>query len=108
MWNDVMRALLVALMVSVVLAGGWPAAAAQSPSDDQIYDQVRLRLANDRDVKGGGIEVSVQQGVVTLRGKVHEEKQKIKAERITRKVKGVKKVINELKVELGSASQSAP
>ena len=68
-------------------------------SDDQLYDQVRQRLAADRDVKGGAIEVEVHEGVVTLRGKVRQEKQKTKAERITRKVKGVVKVVNELKVE---------
>lgn len=74
------------------------AAAQQASSDDEIYDQVRRRLANDPDVKGAAIEVEVREGVVTLRGRVREEKHKLKAERITRKVKGVKKVINELRV----------
>ncbi len=78
----------------------WPAAAADKLTDDQIYDQVRQKLATNRDVKGGGIEVEVKEGVVVLRGKVAEAKQKNKAEQITRKVKGVKKVVNELKVEL--------
>jgi len=78
-------------------------AQAQSVSDDKIYDDVRLRLAGDRDVKGGALEVSVAQGVVTLRGKVRSGKIKQKAERITRKVKGVKKVVNELEIELPGA-----
>ncbi len=77
-----------------------PAIAADQPTDDQIYDNVRQKLATNRDVKGGGIEVDVKDGVVILRGKVLEAKQKSKAEKITRKVKGVKKVVNELKIEL--------
>lgn len=83
----------------MLVAAFCAAALVQQPtSDDVIYDQVRRRLANDPEVKGGAIEVEVRDGVVTLRGKVREEKQKAKAERITRKVKGVKKVVNELRV----------
>ncbi len=95
-----MRALAVSWMLILLLTVGWAAAAAQTGSDDWIYDQVRLRLAADRDVKGGAIQVEVKDGVVTLRGKIKEEKQKVKAERITRRVKGVKKVVNQLQVEL--------
>ncbi|MBM3746933.1 MAG: BON domain-containing protein [Acidobacteria bacterium] len=84
-----------------VLAG---ACLAQTVSDDQIYDDVRLRLAGDRDVKGGALEVIVEQGVVTLRGKVRTEKIKEKAGRLTRKVKGVKKVVNELQIEPSGVS----
>jgi osmotically-inducible protein OsmY len=72
----------------------------QKNSDDEIYDRVRQRLAANRDVKGGAIEVDVKDGVVTLSGKVLEERQKTKAEQVTRKTKGVKKVINQLQVEI--------
>jgi len=91
---------LVAVFLLAVLAG---ACLAQTVSDDQIYDDVRLRLAGDRDVKGGALEVIVEQGVVTLRGKVRTEKIKEKAARLTRKVKGVKKVVNELQIEPSGA-----
>lgn len=84
-------------LVLALLAGA-AAIAQQASSDDEIYDLVRRRLANDPDVKGAAIEVEVREGVVTLRGRVREEKHKLKAERITRKVKGVRKVINELRV----------
>jgi osmotically-inducible protein OsmY len=70
-----------------------------TPDDDRIYDQVRLKLASDTTVRGGGFEVEVHAGVVTLRGKVKQTKQKQKAERLTRKIKGVTKVVNELTVE---------
>jgi hypothetical protein len=70
------------------------------------HDQVRLKLAGDRDVKGGELEVRVEQGVVTQPGKVRELKQKQEAERLTRKVKGVKKVINQVEVETTLAPPS--
>ncbi len=82
-----------------------PAVAADKPTDDQIYDQVRQKLATNRDVKGGGIEVEVKEGIVVLRGKVIEARQKEKAEKVARKVKGVKKVVNELKIELAGSTR---
>jgi osmotically-inducible protein OsmY len=67
-------------------------------SDDSVYDHVKRRLANDPDVKGGAMEIEVKQGVVTLRGTVDTDKQKQKAEKLARKVSGVKQVINEIKL----------
>jgi len=67
-------------------------------SDDQIYDQVKRKLANDPTVKGGALEVDVKDGVVTIKGSVDYEKQKVKAERLAKKVSGVKQVKNELAV----------
>jgi osmotically-inducible protein OsmY len=49
-------------------------------------------------VNGGGIEVKVKNGVVTLEGTVHREKQKQRAEHVAKKVKGVTSVVNNLKV----------
>ena len=74
-------------------------AAQSSSSDDQIYDMVRIRLAQDVQVNGGALEVEVAQGVVTLSGKIRTDKAKSKAEKIAGKVKGVKKVVNELVVD---------
>lgn len=73
------------------------------PSDDEIYDQVRRKLANDPDVKGGALGVEVKEGVVTLTGAVEKEKAREKAERLTKKVKGVKGVVNQLVVKPRSA-----
>jgi osmotically-inducible protein OsmY len=79
------------LMVVAALAAA-SLCAQGTPADDRIYDQVRLKLAGDRDVKGGGI--------VTLQGKVQKDRQKSRAERLTKKVKGVTSVVNNLRVEL--------
>jgi osmotically-inducible protein OsmY len=77
-------------------------ALAQS-ADDKIYDQVIRKLANDPDVKGGGFTVDVKDGVVTIKGVVEKEKFKEKAERLAKKVKGVKGVVNQLAVKPRSA-----
>ena len=72
----------------------------KAPSlDDQLFDQVRRRLANDPDVRGGAFQVQVKDGVVTLNGKVEKERYKQKAEKLAKKVKGVKSVVNQLTVE---------
>lgn len=86
------------LLAAALLAA--PAVSQDKPSDDELYDKVRDRLATNRDVKGGGIQVEVKDGVVYLRGRVTEQKQKNKAEQVAKKVKGVKKVVNELQAEL--------
>jgi osmotically-inducible protein OsmY len=87
------------LGVSILLACALLFAQSKPNNDDRIHDQVRQKLATDRDVRGGGLEVEVKDGVVTLRGALREEKQKQKAEKITKKVKGVTKVVNEISVK---------
>ncbi|MDQ1472896.1 MAG: hyperosmotically inducible periplasmic protein [Bryobacterales bacterium] len=74
-------------------------AATKPVTDDFISDTVRQKLAADSLVKGGAIDVEVKDGTVTLKGKVQEPKQKDKAERIAKKVNGVKTVVNEIKIE---------
>jgi osmotically-inducible protein OsmY len=91
-----MRIVATALILSFLLGG--LVFAQSNKDDDRIYDQVRLRLASNPDVKGGAIEVKVDDGVVTLIGKVRTEKARTKAESLAGKVKGVKKVINQLTV----------
>jgi hyperosmotically inducible periplasmic protein len=84
-------ALLMPMLAQVLVAQG-------SSADDKIYDTVRTRLANDPDVKGAGFDVTVKDGVVTIRGRVHDAKAKDKAQKIAKAVKGVVSVTNELKV----------
>ena len=76
------------------------AVAAEKPTtDDYISDSVRQKLAVDQVVKGGDLDVQVKDGVVTISGKVHEQKQKDKAERLAKRVHGVKSVVNNIKIE---------
>lgn len=89
--------LVLAVLLLATLAA-WGAAAADPVDDDTIYDRVRQRLYNDPDVKGYNIGIQVRDGVVTLTGTVASEKIRSKAEKISRKVSGVKQVINKLQV----------
>jgi osmotically-inducible protein OsmY len=84
-----------ALLAGSIAFGQKPAAATP---DDRIFDQVRMRLATDPDVKGGALDVTVKDGVVTIKGRVDTEKGRDRATKLTKKVKGVKEVDNELVV----------
>ena len=87
------------LCLAVLIAFGFAFAKDKAPiTDDRIHDQVLMKLAGDVDVKGGGIDVEVHNGVVTLKGKVEKDKQREKAERLVKKIKGVSSVSNQLVV----------
>ena len=91
-----MMRLLTGLVL--LLAVAVAAAPRTSPQDDDaIYDRVRQRLYNDPDVKAHNLTITVKDGVVTLEGRVTSEKIRSKAEKITHKVPGVKKGVNNLK-----------
>jgi len=67
-------------------------------SDDTIVDQVRVKLINDPDTGGQKIDVDSHNGAVTISGKVRSDKQRAKAEKLTKRVKGVVSVDNKLVV----------
>ena len=88
------------IVVATLFALMLPAVAQKKKnSDEQIYDQVRMRLANDPDIKGGNLNVDVKNGVVTVKGRVDKERAHQKIERVAKKVKGVSSVVNQVKVE---------
>jgi hyperosmotically inducible protein len=89
--------IILSVILSLALFGS-ALAAEKLTSDDAIYDYVRRKLASDQVVKGGGLQVDVHQGVVTLRGAVEEQKQKERAAKLAKKVAGVKSVDNQLTV----------
>jgi osmotically-inducible protein OsmY len=94
-----MRILSVCLVLSLVVAAAGALLAQKQVSDDLIYDQVRRKLANDPDVKGGTFDVKVESGVVTIRGVVEKEKGRAKAERLAKKVRGVRQVVNQIQIK---------
>jgi hypothetical protein len=83
-----------------------PGFAGKPVSDDFLVDTIRQKLAADDIVKGGAIDVEVKDGVCTLKGKVEEEKQKGRAEKIARKVGGVKTVVNQIQIARPAFSSS--
>ena len=88
-----------ASLIALILLAAICVAADKPVSDDAIYDKVRIALASDIDVKGGGLKVEVKEGVVTLGGAVESKAQRDKAEHIAKHVKGVKKVVNNIEVK---------
>ena len=91
-----MRILAVLFGLFLLLA---PSFGADRVSDDALYDQVRLRLAADREIGRSKIDVKVASGVVELHGKVRTDRLKDRAEKLAKKVKGVQKVVNRLQIE---------
>src|SRR5947199_3563927 len=91
-------AALLAFAVLLLFASPVSAREKQAITDDHIHDEGMRRLAGDADVKGGNIEVGVKDGAVTLRGRVDGPKQRAKAEKLVKKVRGVRSVNNQLTV----------
>ena len=91
-------ALLLLVTPTVPMLVAQQKSAVSAVSDDAISDNVRQRLASDADVRGAALDVTVKDGVVTIKGRVHTEKGRKKATEITKKVKGVVNVDNQLKL----------
>ncbi len=87
------------LLTITPLFAALPVLALQSAEDDRIYDEVRLKLVRDPEVKGGAFTVDVKDGVVTIKGVVEKEKARQKAEKLAKKVKGVKSIVNQIEVK---------
>jgi hyperosmotically inducible protein len=91
-----MKSKLCAVLLMFVLAGA--CLAKQDISDDMLYNNVKIKLASDAVVKGGGLQIDVKEGVVTLGGAVELPAQKERAEKLAKKVRGVKQVINNITI----------
>lgn len=93
--------LAAGLLLSFLLAGG--AAAADSPgkavSDSWITSKVKGELAKDKQVSSMHIHVKTLEGVVTLTGKAKSQADVDRAAEDTNKIKGVKSVVNNIKVK---------
>ena len=94
MTSKILAALAVLILMAVVCL-----AADKVITDDMIHDNVLIKLAGDQIVKGGGLTVDVKEGVVTLSGQVENPKQKDRAAKLTKQVKGVKQVINNINLK---------
>lgn len=70
-----------------------------SPDDAWIHTMIVASLIGDRDLPQHKIRVDVKNNVVTLRGVVESAEQKVEAERVAKETEGVKRVVNQLKVE---------
>jgi osmotically-inducible protein OsmY len=96
---------IIACWLLLCFAAAWTAtaptaaAAEKKPdTDNVVYDRVLRRIANDRDLKTTAIEITVNEGVVILKGLIDSKKQRQRVEQVVRKTPGVKKIVNEVKV----------
>jgi BON domain len=67
--------------------------------DDQIYDDVRVRLEQADEVNTSELQISVEAGVVTLSGQVATREMRTAAVDIAERVPGVHRVKNDLHIE---------
>ena len=67
--------------------------------DDRIFDDVCELLTRDRDIDAGQVDVKVENGIVTLTGKVEDRNMKRYAGQIVDHVSGVKDVHNLLEFD---------
>ena len=91
-------ALIFGLILPVV-------AGSKQVDDNVLYDTVKRKLANDQVVKGGNLDVDVKAGAVTIKGMVEYDAQKARAEKLTKKVAGVKSVVNQITVRRPGVKQ---
>jgi hyperosmotically inducible protein len=79
--------------------GSDPRSVGTQIDDATITAKVKLKLIEDPITKARKIDVDTVNGVVTLTGAVESEKEIKRAIEIARNVEGVKKVVNNLRVE---------
>jgi len=70
-----------------------------SLSDAWIHTKVRTKLLKEGEFPGGSLNVDVKNNVVTLRGDVSTQAEKVKAADIAKSIDGVKVVNNRLAVK---------
>jgi osmotically-inducible protein OsmY len=110
----VMKAAIGSAFVTVaMLAAGsvsthaaTPQTTAARPSDKTLDERIEARIHNDASLKKHDVDVSVTDGVVTLRGKVASQVQRRKAAQLAM-LPGVARVNNQLVVELSTKSTTA-
>ena len=88
------------LIVCLFLAASLPVSAQDENPDDLLYDRVIRQLVNDRRLKTNALKVAVEDGVVTVAGTVESEKLRLRVGKVVKKIKGVKKVVNQVTVRI--------
>ena len=96
---------ICAATLALILFCGAGAAADKKPTDAAIDDNVRIKLAADAEVNGGSLKVEVKDGVVTIGGTLETQRQKDKATKIAKRVKGVKQVVNNITLKEKTAAR---
>lgn len=88
----------VLALVAFLLPVFQTALQAQEVSDDALYDQVMRVLVRDQSLKIAELAVEVKNGVVTVHGYVKNERLLERVERVAKRPKGVREVVNKVGV----------
>ena len=91
-----MKRFVIAL--SIVGLGFAGAAVASPVKDGWLTSKTKMRLMADKRVKASAVTVETDDAVVTLRGKVTSNEERMAAEQIARDTDGVRSVSNALQV----------
>lgn len=96
-------ALVLSLLLAAFAAGcAHNTTIGQKFDDTAITTKVKAALLGDPDVKSSAISVETLEGAVQLSGFVSSQTQAQRAVDITRRVDGVKQVINKMTVKAGA------
>ena len=90
---------LVVLLVMVALATACGRAVSSTVDDGTITTRVKTAFINDPVVGGLRIDVDTFKGVVTLSGRVNNEKEQQKAIELARTIRGVVDVKSTLQIQ---------
>ncbi|HUQ53555.1 MAG TPA: BON domain-containing protein [Gammaproteobacteria bacterium] len=77
-------------------------------SDQQIIEEASQRLERDGHIDASEIEVTAEDGLITLRGTVPDRRTKRRAEECVESVYGARDVMNELRCSQESSQQGSP
>ncbi len=96
----------VAMVICLVGSAGAVAKKEKQPADKDITFAVKMELLNDEAVPSHLIDVTTDQGIVTLSGSVESILASDRATTIAEMVKGVRSVVNEIEVKPVARSDS--
>jgi hyperosmotically inducible protein len=99
------KTLTAFMILGIVLFWLWGCTTPGGRTPGQVFDDgaitttVKTKLVADSGLKGFGISVTTFKGQVTLSGEVKSASERKKAVKIAQTTKGVRKVVNKIKVQ---------
>lgn len=88
-----------ATQVPVPVPAPSPGASATAPTSTEVELNITSRLLDDQELRSQSIDVKFSEGTAVLSGRVSTDELKTRAEKITRAIKGVRSVINNISVQ---------
>jgi hyperosmotically inducible periplasmic protein len=99
------KTLTAFLVLGIVLFWLWGCTTPGGRTPGQVFDDgaitttLKTKLVADSGLKGFGISVTTFKGQVTLSGEVKSSSERKKAVKLAQSTKGVKRVVNKIKVQ---------